>query len=330
MNNLFTKYLGALFIFAMLGACQPGTSEEAANNVDEEPSSESQEVSETIVIQGLADHYHTGDPVELTAELGGDSEYDHWHWYTLSPNENPDNEEAWEVVPDNGTNSYTGTAEEDGVQIQARLFDNDHNVVAQSEPAIIAIDDHHGGDNDPVAKRIYEGFFFYDEVGERELSDFAGDWQSVYPYLLDSALDEVMEVKAEESDEMTKEDYIEHYKSAYETDVNRIVITEDSFTFYYEDGREESAKYESDGYEILERDTGNRQVRYVYKRQDDTEEMPTYMIFSDHNINTSPAYHFHLYFGEDREALLAERSHFPTYYPSKLDGDGIVRDMLAH
>lgn len=331
MKSLFTRYIGAVVVISMmLGACQADNTEKEENDTQEQTSNETHEVNENIAIQGLADHYHTGDTIELSAKLEEDSEYDHWHWYTLSPDQDPEDEESWEAVPDNGTDTYTGTAEENGVQIQAKLFDNDHNVVSQSSPVTITIDDHHGSDNDPVAQRIYEGFFYYDEVGERELSDFEGDWQSVYPYLLNGDLDEVMEVKAENDDEMTKEDYIEHYKSAYETDVERVIITDDSFTFYYDDGREESAKYESDGYEILERDSGNRQVRFVYKRQDDTEEMPTYMIFSDHNINTATAYHFHLYFGEDREALLAERSHFPTYYPSELDGDGLVRDMLAH
>ncbi|KAB2331715.1 ZinT/AdcA family metal-binding protein [Bacillus mesophilum] len=334
MKSFFTRYIGALIAISVLGACQSGEIVKDTSNKVEENQSQSSiendinEPNEIVAIAGLADHYHTGDTIELTAELEEDLEYDHWHWYTLAPNQDPENDDAWEVVPNNETKTFSGTATEDGEQIQARLFDNDHKIVAKSVPQIITIDDHHGSDY--VSKRIYEGFFYFDEVGERELSDFAGDWQSVYPYLLNGELDEVMEVKAQNNDKKSKEDFIKQYQIAYETDVNRVVISDDSFTFYYDDGREVSAKYKSEGYEILERDAGNRQVRHVYKKSDDTKDMPTYMIFSDHNINTAPAHHFHLYFGEDRDALLAERTHFPTYYPSKLDGAGIVRDMLAH
>jgi zinc transport system substrate-binding protein len=40
--------------------------------------------------------------------------------------------------------------------------------------------------------------------------------------------------------------------------------------------------------------------------------------------------HYHLYWGDDRAALLAELTNSPTYYPLSLDGDDIVREMLAH
>ncbi|GAF11572.1 zinc ABC transporter, periplasmic-binding protein ZnuA [Bacillus sp. JCM 19045] len=111
----------------------------------------------SVQIDGLNDHYHTGDPVQLTAQEDEESGHDHWHWYTLAPDEDPTDSDAWEVVPDNGTNSYTGTADVDGQQIQARLFGDDHDVIAQSEPVTISIDDHddhahHGhshGDYDP-------------------------------------------------------------------------------------------------------------------------------------------------------------------------------------
>ena len=46
------------------------------------------------------------------------------------------------------------------------------------------------------------------DVQDRTLSDWDGDWQSVYPYLQDGVLDEVMEKKAE-SGEKTAEEYKE-------------------------------------------------------------------------------------------------------------------------
>lgn len=98
--------------------------------------------SGTLRIEGIKDHYHTGDHVHLTAHEIDESGHDHWHWYTLAPGEDPENDDAWEVVPDNGTNTYEGVAEA-GQLIQVKLFGEDHEIVAQSEPIAIEIDDHH-------------------------------------------------------------------------------------------------------------------------------------------------------------------------------------------
>lgn len=97
----------------------------------------------SITIDGLAGHYHTGDSIQLTAQLSEDSDHDHWHWYTLDPAA-----DDWETVPDNGTTTYDGEATMDGQQIKAILFGDDHEVVAESEAVTIAIDDH-TGDHDP-------------------------------------------------------------------------------------------------------------------------------------------------------------------------------------
>lgn len=163
---------------------------------------------------------------------------------------------------------------------------------------------------------------------ERALSDWDGDWQSVYPYLLEGELDEVFEHKAEEGD-MTAEEYKDYYTVGYETDVERITIEKDVVTFFTND-QEMSGEYASDGYEILEYEAGNRGVRFIYKLVDGSADMPQFIQFSDHNISPTDSYHFHLYWGDNREELLEEVTNWPTYYPSDLDAAGLVRDMLAH
>lgn len=35
-----------------------------------------------IEIKGAAEHYHTGDMIELSAEIDNGAEFEHWHWYT--------------------------------------------------------------------------------------------------------------------------------------------------------------------------------------------------------------------------------------------------------
>ena len=91
---------------------------------------------------------------------------------------------------------------------------------------------HSHSHDDEKQKEIYSGIFEDDEVEDRELSDWEGDWQSVYPYLLDGTLDEVLQKKVETKKDKTFEEYKEYYKVGYETDIERIVIKDDTMTFY--------------------------------------------------------------------------------------------------
>ncbi|MEH7454163.1 ZinT/AdcA family metal-binding protein [Gottfriedia acidiceleris] len=47
--------------------------------------------------------------------------------------------------------------------------------------------------DDAKKQEIYSGIFEENEVEDRELSDWEGDWQSVYPYLLDGTLEGLTE-----------------------------------------------------------------------------------------------------------------------------------------
>ncbi|MBM7542691.1 metal-binding protein ZinT [Amphibacillus cookii] len=323
MKKSLILLFSVFFLSVYLVACQATEEEDVvADDAEEEVhTDEDQEAPEVVEIEGVAHHYHTGDAIELTAVFDEETEYDDWHWYTR---EGADDE--WEVVSGMDTEVFTGEATIDGLEIKAVLYDNDHEAYAQSAPVTVVIDDHHG--DDEASKQIYDGYFEDDQIEDRELSDWHGDWQSVYPYLLSGDLDEVFEHKAEEGD-MTAEEYKDYYTVGYETDVERIVIEDDVFTFY-RDGEEASGAYEYDGYEILTYERGNRGVRFIFTLVDGSEDMPQYIQFSDHNIFPVDSHHFHLYWGDDREELLEEVTHWPTYYPSELDADGLVRDMLAH
>ncbi|WP_309651871.1 metal ABC transporter solute-binding protein, Zn/Mn family [Halomonas koreensis] len=184
----------------------------------------------------------------------------------------------------------------------------------------------HAHDHD---EDIYAGDFEDRQVEDRSLSDWAGDWQSVYPYLQDGTLDEVFAHKAAQDAERSAEEIEQYYDTGYRTDVERIEI-EDRTVAFYENGDKRSGEYVYDGYEILTYEAGNRGVRYVFEREDGGEALPRYIQFSDHAIHPTDADHFHLYWGDDREALLEEVTNWPTYYPAHLEGEGIVRDMLAH
>lgn len=175
---------------------------------------------------------------------------------------------------------------------------------------------------------IYAGYFDDEQVEDRPLSDWEGDWQSVYPYLEDGTLDEVFAHKAEHGNK-TADEHKTYYNTGYETDVDRIVIKGSSVTFY-KNGQENTGEYHSDGYEILTYAAGNRGVRFIFELKEASNELPQYIQFSDHSIYSTDAHHFHLYWGDDREALLEEVTHWPTYYLSNMDGTGIAEEMIAH
>jgi hypothetical protein len=287
--------------------------EPAIDNQD--AAEEASDVAQTVDIEGLQDHYHTGDKVKLIAKGDGAA----WQWV-------------------DGNDQVIGDSEmleidaKDGLQVKAQALDDNDQIIGESDVMEIHIDDHHGTDGDEVASRIYSGFFYNDEIEARELSDWEGQWQSVHTYLADGDLDEVMEHKAEAADdpEKTAEYYKEYYTKGYETDIQYIDIHGSEVTFTDEKGEQQSADYEHDGHEVLEYERGNRGVRFVFKRVGDNDKMPKYIQFSDHAIAPQEALHYHLYWGDDRQELLDEVEHWPTYYPIDYTIEQIKADMMAH
>lgn len=190
-------------------------------------------------------------------------------------------------------------------------------------------DDHaHDHSQDDKAEAIYDGYFDDADIAPRPLSDWQGEWQSLYPYLQDGTLDPVMAHKAESGDKSAA-DYRAYYDTGYATDVDRITITGDTVTFTSASATL-TGTYASDGYEILTYAKGNRGVRYIFAKTDGDADAPAYIQFSDHRIAPEPADHYHLYWGNDRAALLDEVTNWPTYYPAALSGAAIVAEMLAH
>jgi len=182
--------------------------------------------------------------------------------------------------------------------------------------------------NDHGADDIYKGYFDDDQIKARELSDWAGDWQSVYPLLQDGTLEPVMEHKAAHGDK-TAAEYTAYYKTGYATEVDRILIEGDSVTFF-EDDTPVQGRYANDGHKVLTYEAGNRGVRYIFEKTGGDAEAPAYIQFSDHAIAPTDAGHFHLYWGDDRMALLEEVTNWPTYYPADLSGEEVAEEMMAH
>lgn len=190
-------------------------------------------------------------------------------------------------------------------------------------------DHSHSHDHAHSADRtIYKGYFEDHQIQPRALSDWEGDWQSVYPLLVDGTLDPVMIMKAASGDKTTGE-YRAYYETGYKTDVNRIEIQGDVVRFHSPAGVV-SGRYADDGLEVLTYAKGNRGVRYIFAKTSGDAAAPGFIQFSDHAIAPVKAGHYHLYWGDDRAKLLEELTNWPTYYPAALTPAQIVDEMLAH
>jgi zinc transport system substrate-binding protein len=170
------------------------------------------------------------------------------------------------------------------------------------------------------------------DVKDRALTDWAGNWQSVYPYLLDGTLEPVMEHKAE-SGEKTAREYYEQYKTAYATDMDRVSITGDSITFY-RNGVPARAQYAYRGTGVITEDDGSLWVRYKFEAVGNPPAgAPRYIMFSDHLHAPAKTEHFHIYASDTGfDALMADTNpvNYPTYYPAGLTKDELVAEMIGH
>ncbi|MCC5889318.1 MAG: hypothetical protein JJU01_02035, partial [Alkalibacterium sp.] len=95
------------------------------------------DVEESVEIEGVAHHYHTGELIELTAILEEDNGYDDWHWYTRE-----DESGEWEIVSGQHSHDFVAEAPEESMEIRAVLYDDAHAPFAQSSPVEIEVDNH--------------------------------------------------------------------------------------------------------------------------------------------------------------------------------------------
>lgn len=179
-------------------------------------------------------------------------------------------------------------------------------------------------------KTVANGYFEDVDVKDRELSDYAGGWQSVYPLLKDGSLDAVFAYKAKINKDMTAEEYKDYYTGGYQTDVEAINIERNTMDFVVK-GEHHKYTYKYVGYKILTYEKGNRGVRFNFETEDAEAGRFKYVQFSDHGIAPNKASHFHIFFGgESQEKLYNELHNWPTFYPASLSEHEIAQEMMAH
>ena len=131
-----------------------------------------------------------------------------------------------------------------------------------------------------------------DEVQDRSLSDWAGDWQSAYPFVLDGTLDDAFAAMAEKG-EMTAEEYKTYYQNGYKTDITNIDIEGNHIEFTYDDGKKVGSNYKYVGYYIQNWSTGTKAAMYRFEAEDKDSGAPIYIELNDHMIEPA-AEHFHI------------------------------------
>ncbi|MBG9782945.1 metal ABC transporter solute-binding protein, Zn/Mn family [Shouchella lehensis] len=90
-----------------------------------------------VTMNGIADHYHTGDKIDITATLSADVNFDHWHWYQRA-----NSDEEWTALAGQYAEILQLDAPEESFELKAVIYDNHHNVYAESTSKEIRIDNH--------------------------------------------------------------------------------------------------------------------------------------------------------------------------------------------
>ncbi|MER7890123.1 choice-of-anchor M domain-containing protein [Micromonospora sp. NPDC094482] len=87
--------------------------------------------SVALAVNGMAEEYQPGDNVTLNAVQTPQTELDHYHWFSRCAGA-----EQFSVIPGEAGAAYTFTAtrELNACEYVAKLYDDDHQVVATSEP----------------------------------------------------------------------------------------------------------------------------------------------------------------------------------------------------
>lgn len=183
---------------------------------------------------------------------------------------------------------------------------------------------------DGSGKKAEAGIFDDKDVKDRDLADWEGVWQSVYPYLLNGDLDPVFKKKAEQDKSKTFEEVKAYYRKGYATDVDTIGIENGVMEFHRGD-QSSACQYKYAGHKILTYVSGKKGVRYLFECQDAGSLAPKFVQFSDHIIGPRKSAHFHIFMGNtSQEALLKEMDNWPTYYPFQLQTKEVVDEMLHH
>ena len=188
-------------------------------------------------------------------------------------------------------------------------------------------EDEHDHDHDH-SKEV--STFEDDEVQDRPLSDWEGDWQSAYPLVLDGSLDEAWEHKAEDGS-MTAAEYKDYYTKGYKSDYAAISIHDGHIKFTDKDGKVTESDYKYTGYFIQNWSTGTKAAMYRFEAEDKESGAPVYIEFNDHIIEPEKAEHFHIRMSnESYDAIVDPEGNWPTFFDAALSPEEVCDEVIGH
>ncbi len=194
-------------------------------------------------------------------------------------------------------------------------------------------DDEHGHD-DHDGDHHEHGHDHDEEITEadikpRSVSEFAGEWQSLYPVLMTGALDEYVEFQAEKKSISVKDSRAE-IEAKWNCRIKTIKIKGDEITLIYDNGKKESGSYKYAGFATKKNDQGKiSSIRHKFSLVKGNG--PKYVMLNDHGYKpVKSVEHFHIYFGNNNfDELLTTKSN-PFFVDSKLDAKGCLANVMGH
>lgn len=197
----------------------------------------------------------------------------------------------------------------------------------KEEEVVEGMQEEHGHEHDHSKEASN---FADDEVQDRGLSDWAGQWQSGYPLALDGSLDEAFASKAE-TGSMTAEEYKQYYINGYKTEYDYITIDGNSIEFTDHQGSKTKSEYQYLGYYIQDWSTGTRAAMYRFEAIDKGSGAPIYVEFNDHMIEPAQSEHFHIRMSDiGFDAIVDPENSFPTFYPAELTPEEVCAELAGH
>lgn len=188
----------------------------------------------------------------------------------------------------------------------------------------------HGASLSEKDVKAANGIFADSDIKDRNLSDWEGVWQSIYPYAKDGSLDPVFRKKAASEKNKSFNDIKNYYLRGYVSEITDIGI-ENGIMEFTVNGKVNACSYDYKGYKVLNYVSGKRGVRYLFECGEKNSAAPRYVQFSDHIISPRKSSHFHIFTGNvSQEALYKELENWPTFFPYQLSKEQIVDDLLHH
>ena len=169
-----------------------------------------------------------------------------------------------------------------------------------------------------------------EDIKDREITDFAGNRQSLYPLLESGELEEYVEHHAKEHDGPIEE-VRDELAQKWGRDATEIGIDGNMIGFTYSDGTQKSGEYEYAGYSpVLAEDGGIHAVLYKYEVV--SGDSPKYVMFNDHGYEPAKAEHFHICYGDDTDfdTTLENFVYNPFFISSGLNGEEAVEMLEGH